>query len=372
MDKNRREKLIQTIALLKVPGIGPQRFKNLIDAFGSIAHILKAPLSELEQTRELSRPLASELQNSYNETKAEEIALQIEKLRWDFLFSDEDEYPHLLKKIHSSPPLIFCTGQPLDNNDRMIAIVGTRRATDSGRHIAYQLANSLASDGIVVVSGMAEGIDSSAHAGALEAGGKTIAVWGSSLDHVFPTSNKSLAERIKESGTIISEYLPGTRPDKTTFPSRNRIISGMSEGIIVVEAGQKSGALITASLALEQGREVFAVPGSPMSKASIGTNQLIKEGASLVTSVEDIYSSLPTLKGTVISKRFVKPPDMTDVEEQLLELISSEPIQLDQLSRTANLSIGELSQLLLALELKGIVREISGKRFMLSEEFTSC
>ncbi len=372
MDGKRKEKLIQTIALLKVPGIGPTRYKNLINAFGSIADILKAPLSELEHVREFSRSQASQLQQSYDETKAEVISHQIGNLKWEFHFSDDEEYPKLLKNIHHTPPILFHIGQPIDNNDRMIAIVGTRRPTDAGRQMAFQLAKSLASDGIVVVSGMAEGIDSSAHAGALEAGGKTIAIWGSSLDYVFPASNKSLAERIKESGTIISEYFPGTRPDKATFPARNRIISGMSEGVIVVEAGQKSGALITASLALEQGREVFAVPGSPISKASIGTNQLIKDGASLVTSVEDIYTALPTLKGTVISKKFVKPPDMTEVEEQLFKLISSEPIQLDQLSRTTNLSIGELAQLLLTLELKGIVREISGKRFVLSEEFTSC
>lgn len=372
MDDKRKEKLIQTIALLKVPGLGPQKYKNLMNGFGSITNILKAPLSELEQIRGYSRSQASELQNSYDEAKAEKIAHQIENLKWDFLFSDDEEYPKLLKNTHRPPPLLFHIGQPIDNNDRMIAIVGTRHPTENGCRMAFQLAKSLASDGIVVISGMAEGIDSYAHTGALEAGGKTISVWGSSLDYVFPPSNKSLAERIKESGTIISEYFPETRPDRGTFPARNRIISGIAEGVIVVEAGQKSGALITASLALEQGREVFAVPGSPISKASIGTNQLIKDGASLVTSVEDIYAALPTLKGKVISKIFAKPPDMTEVEEQLLELISSEPIQLDQLSRTANLSIGELSQLLLVLELKGIVREISGKRFVLSEEFTSC
>jgi len=372
MESNRKEKLIQTIALLKVPGIGPQRFKNLVNTFGSITDIVQAPLSELEKVREFSRSLASQLKESYDDTKAAEIAHQIEKLKWDFLFLDEKEYPRLLKNIPRTPPIIFNTGQPIDNNDRIIAIVGTRHPTDNGRQMAYQLAKSLASDGIVVVSGMAEGIDSSAHAGALDAGGKTIAVWGSSMDYVFPASNKALAERIKESGTIISEYFPGTRPDKALFPARNRIISGMSEGVVVVEAGQKSGALITATLAIEQGRDVFAVPGSPASKASIGTNRLIKEGASLITSVEDIYYELPTLKGKVISRKFTKPPEMTDLEEKIVDMISSEPIQLDQLSRTANLTIGELSQLLLALELKGIVREISGKRFILSEEYTPC
>jgi len=372
MDRNRKEKLIQTVALLKVPGIGPQRFKNLINSFGSISDVIKAPLSELEKVREFSRSLASELKESYDEAKASEIVEQIEKLKWDFLFSDENEYPRLLKNISRTPPLIFNIGRPIDINDRMIAIVGTRHPTDSGRQMAFQLARGLASDGIVIVSGMAEGIDSSAHAGALDAGGKTMAVWGSSLDYIFPASNKSLAEKIKESGTIISEYFPGTRPDKALFPARNRIISGMSEGVIVVEAGQKSGALITAALAIEQGRHVFAVPGSPLSKTSIGTNQLIKDGASLITSVEDIYAELPTLKGKVFSKKFSIPPDLTDLEEQLIELISSEPIHLDQLSRATNLSIGELSQLLLALELKGVVRELSGKRFVLSEEFTSC
>ncbi|UCE24129.1 MAG: DNA-processing protein DprA, partial [Candidatus Zixiibacteriota bacterium] len=250
-----------------------------------------------------------------------------------------------------------------------ISIVGTRHPTEEGRLFAYNLAAALARAEITVVSGMAEGIDSAAHKGALDAGGTTVAVWGNSLDVVYPPTNRSLARRIKERGVVFSEYPPGTPPDRAHFPERNRIISGLSEGIVVVEAGKKSGALITADQALAQGRELFAVPGRPGAKMSEGTNALIKKGARLLTSWEDIFEELPRLKGNILVKKFSRLPDMTEIEKRIVEMFSAGPLQIDQLAANVSMPVEEIMEFLLALELKGVIRELSGKRFMLCEEY---
>jgi DNA processing protein len=186
---------------------------------------------------------------------------------------------------------------------------------------------------------------------------------------LFPLSNKALAEEIKKNGAVYSEYLPGTRPDKITFPERNRIISGLSVGVIVVEAGEKSGALITATHALEQGREIFAVPGAPDSSRSRGVNNLIKKGARLLTSAEDVFEEIPQLKSGILVKKFKKLPELTDIERKIIEHFSEGPLQIDQLSRDAALPVSELMEFLLAMEIKGVVRELPGKRFVLSEEY---
>ncbi|RKX25675.1 MAG: DNA-protecting protein DprA, partial [Candidatus Zixiibacteriota bacterium] len=214
----------------------------------------------------------------------------------------------------------------------------------------------------------AEGIDSAAHRGALDAKGKTVAVWGTPLNVVFPASNRELAEQIKKHGTIYSEYLPGADTMAGNFPERNRIISGLSEGVVVVEAGSKSGALITAQCALEQGRELFAVPGSPHARRSLGTNQLIKSGAKLITETEDIFSELPRLRNEIAATQFRQLPDMTDMELRMVDLLTSGPLQIDQLCRETELPVSELLEYLLALELKGIIQELSGKRFILAQQ----
>ncbi len=368
-NKERRQRLINTIAVLSVSGIGRRRLQKLVKALGSVDAIETATIAKLSAIQGISRSIASALQ-SLDKKKATEYADRVDKLGWTYLFPDDPEYPKPLSQIDSAPPILFRLGLPYQPNEPMIAIVGTRHPTENGRLFASSLARALAESGVTVVSGMAEGIDSSAHTGALESGGKTIAVWGCSLDHIYPPSNKGLAEKIRENGTIYSEYLPGTRPDRAFFPERNRIIAGLSCGVVVVEAGERSGALITVEHAIQQGREIFAVPGPPGAKMSIGTNRLLKKGAALITSVDDIFTELPTLKGDILVKKIVRMPDMTETERCIVSTFTNGPLQIDQISRATSISMPELSQLLLALELKGVVTELSGKRFILSEKFT--
>ncbi len=369
IEAERKERLVVTLGLLAVPGIGRGRLCKLIDVLGGVEKIPETPLSVLAAVPGISRTQATTIKEAYDEGKAHEVVARIDKLGWTVLFPDDAEYPRQLTTISPVPPVLFRVGLPQKPDDKVIAIVGTRHPTEQGRIFGFGLARSLAENGIVVASGMAEGIDSVAHAGVLEAGGHTIAVWGCSLDYVYPPTNKSLAKRIRQDGTIYSEYLPGTHPDRTYFPERNRIISGLSDGVVVVEAGRKSGALITAAHALEQNRPIFAVPGHPSAPTSIGTNELIKSGAVLLTSADDVFSELPRLKGELVIKRITELPNLTPMEKEILDHCSVEPVQIDQISRAVRVPIEDLTQFLLALELKGIIRELSGKRYVLSEEY---
>ncbi|NOY88341.1 MAG: DNA-protecting protein DprA [FCB group bacterium] len=370
MTNSERKKLISTIGLLSISGIGRGRFHKLVKSFGSPAKVFLHSIKELEEIPGVSHSLAVKICDGYDKEEVDKIVDKIEQLKWGVLYPDRPDFPQHLLTIapRDIPPLLFREGKPLENNEKVIAIVGTRHPTEQGRRFAYSLAVSLAKADITVVSGMAEGIDTMAHKGALDTGGKTIAVWGNSLDIVYPPSNKNLAERIKKEGAIYSEYFPSTPPDRNHFPERNRIISGLAEGVVVVEAGKKSGALITAEQALEQRRELFAVPGYPQATMSIGTNNLIKSGAKLITSIDDIFEELPSLKGTVLTKKFTQLPDLTKTEKEIINLFSDGPLQIDHISRAIRLPVAELMKFLLALELKGVVQEISGKRFTLVEE----
>ncbi len=368
MTKNEfKERLTDSLTLLQVPGIGKGRYNRLIQKFGSPASALSASVQELEAVPFLSHALATAIKQQADPETARATAARIIQLGWDVLFPDILGYPVALARIPDPPPILFRLGDPIHEDDKLVAIVGTRHPSERGKLFTAKLAGDLARAGITVVSGMAEGIDSAAHAGALDAGGKTIAVWGTSLDIIYPPTNKKLAERIAKQGAVYSEYIPGTNPDKAFFPERNRIISGLSEAIIVIEAGAKSGALITAEHAIEQGRELFAVPGSPDALTSLGTNSLIKKGARLLTGIQDLFDDLPRLAGKVSAKRFQSLPDLTDMERKMIALLAEGPVQIDNLSRSANLTVSEVLEYMLALELKGVVQELSGKRFMLSE-----
>jgi len=365
-----KEKLVDVIGLLSIPGVGRGRYNKLVRAFGSPSAVLHASTAELEVVNGISSSLAKDIRSGFDADEARRIAARIIQLGWKVLLRGDAEYPTPLMNVpeRDVPPVLFARGD-ISLGAGAIAIVGTRHPTEDGRSFAYQLAGALARAGLTVVSGMAEGIDSWAHKGALDAGGRTVAVWGSSLDLVYPSSNKKLASLIEQKGGIVSEYFPETAPDRAHFPERNRIISGLSEGVVVIEAGRKSGALITAEQALSQGRELFAVPGKPGARTSEGTNELIKRGARLLTSVDDIFEELPRLKGQVSAKKFVQLPDMTDIEKNIVILFQAGPQQIDELARGAGLSVSEIMEYLLALELKGVVRELSGKRFVLSEEY---
>lgn len=366
-----REKLTSAIALLNINGIGRGRYNKLVRKFGSAQAVLDASISKLEEVSGISHKVASAIKSEVDFEKAKESAAKVIQMGWGVMISGDESFPETLKNLSESdrPALLFYLGKDILEYSKMIAIVGSRHATEGGKRFAYKLASDLTKAGVTVVSGMAEGIDAFAHQGALDTGGDTIAIWGNSLEIVYPPSHNNLAERIKEQGTVISEYLPGTKPDRAHFPERNRLISALSEGVVVIEAGKKSGALITASEAVEQGREVFAVPGSPNSKLSEGCNQLIKKGAKLLTSVEDIFEELPRLKGEIKGKQFVKMEELTEMERKIVNLFQNGPQQVDKISRMTNLPVSELMEFLLALELKGVVQELSGKRYILTDNF---
>ncbi len=363
-----KERLVDTLALLSIPGIGRGRFTRLVSHFGSPAQALGASFDALAAVPGLSEVLAGAIKEKCDSDTAHLTAARIAQLGWAVLFPDSPEYPSLLAQIDDRPPLLFRSGEPILEHDKMIGIVGTRHATEWGRRFTARLATELAQAGVTVVSGMAEGIDSAAHRGALEAGGQTFAVWGTPIDLVYPPSNRELSERIQKQGAVYSEYWPGTVTNPSNFPERNRIISGMSEGVIVVEAGLKSGALITAQFALDQGRELFAVPGRPDSERSFGANSLIKQGARLLTCTKDVFDEIPRLSGELTAKRVRQKPDLTDIEIKMVDHLSSGPLQIDQLCRMAGLTVSEIMEYLLALELKGVVQELPGKRFVLTDQ----
>lgn len=277
----------------------------------------------------------------------------------------DDDYPALLKTIHDPPALLYVIGHLSEKT--ALAVVGSRRCTSAGKQTTSRFSRELADRGIVIVSGLARGIDSAAHAGALEAGGETIAVLGCGVDRIYPSENRGLYRRIAEAGAIISEYLPGTEPLPGHFPGRNRIISGLSQGVLVVEAARGSGSLITAEFSLEQGREVFAVPGPITAPGSSGVNALLKDGARLVTEPQDILNVLKPGVRTIRPATFTDCLDgLSEEQKSLVEQLSEQPVQVDDLARKSGLTPMELSAILLQLELRGAVLQLPGMRYIRS------
>lgn len=272
---------------------------------------------------------------------------------------EDKDYPEILKEIHDPPKILYIRGDFSKKDKIAIGIVGTRDYTSYGKQVAYDIAGSLAEAGITIVSGLAKGIDTFAHKAALERGGRTIAVLGSAVDSksVYPSCNRKMAEQIAKNGVVASEYLPGTTSERYFFPQRNRIISGLSLGIVVIEAPEKSGALITAACGLEQNREVFAVPGSIYSKNSAGVNKLIQMGAKLVTCANDILEELNLPRLEEKKKQF-KPENKE--EEILLNILAKEPVHIDEITKKSNLDAGLVSSTLIILELKGVVKNHGG------------
>lgn len=364
-DKNRKELLIDLIVLGQIEGVGIKRLHQLNATIGSAEKVLNSPVGLLADIPGISRKVASRIKEYQNRNLAEEIVDRIEKLDWNYFLYSDPNYPAALKNIPDPPVYLFYKGTFTEADNNAIAIVGSRSASENGRIFAENTAAALAENGITVVSGMARGIDTCAHRGAIRAGGRTIAVFGSSLDIIYPPEGRKTARKIVSAGAIFSEFLPGTAPLGPNFPRRNRIISGLSQGIIVIEAAEKSGALSTANHALEQNREIFAVPGSPRSATNKGTNRLLKEGAAILTSVEDIFEQLPRLKGNIKIGKIQKEIELTKSEKMIVDLFDENPKHIDILSREVNRAVPDLLSILLALELKGIVKELSGKRYIL-------
>lgn len=273
------------------------------------------------------------------------------------------EYPKILKEISNAPKQLYARGQLPENHNLNFAIVGTRAATEYGKTLAFKIAKELSEMGFAIISGLAMGIDTQAHLGALAGGGKTVAVLGSGIDDasIYPRENLKLALKIiAGNGAVVSEYEPNQKSEMWYFPERNRIIAGMSRGVLVVEAPEKSGALITARLALEQNREVFAIPGSIFQKNSLGTNKLIKDGAKMVTSIDDILEelNLTKLKET---KEIKEKEKLTSEEKRVLEIVEKEPIYIDKICEIAKMPVSQALSIISMLEIQGMVKNISGK-----------
>ena len=342
------------------------KFRALLDHFGDLETAWHADAHELKEAgldqRALESLLATRANISLDREMEKLVGRGVMVLTWD-----DPAYPSRLLHIYNPPPVLYVKGDILDEDQWAVAVVGTRGATVYGKEAARQIAGDLARNRITIVSGLARGIDSEAHRAALDAGGRTIAVLGSGVDVVYPAESRRLAQAIVERGALVSEYALGTRPEASNFPPRNRIISGLSLGVVIVEAGERSGALITADFALEQGREVFAVPGNIFRKKSTGTNKLIQQGAKPVLSVEDI---LEELNLTMVSQheevRAVVPENET--EATLLEYITAEPVHIDEIGLKSGLPIAQVSSTLALMELKGMVRQVGGMNYVLARE----
>jgi DNA processing protein len=350
------------LAWNRVPGVGASRFFKLLEHYGRMEdawndspEVITAIIGAKACTEWLK------LKTKWDpEDELEKIAINGYKV----LYYSEADYPSNLKKIPDPPPVLYCRGQFKYGDDVAIAIVGTRNPTLLGAYNAKELAMQLSQQGLTIVSGLARGIDTEAHKGAIEAGGRTIAVLGCGIDVVYPKENEALMELVADNGVVISEFALGTAPLTKNFPARNRIISGLSTGVIVVEATSDSGSLITAGFALEQGREVFAVPGSIGNEGSKGPHQLIKQGAKLVEDYHDILSELriPELAAGGVKSESISFE--TEIEQKVYSLLKREPQHIDQLIRQSGLTSAQINSTLVQLELKGVVKRFPGQLFL--------
>lgn len=357
------------LALNMISGIGNSVFKNLLEKFSQPEAVFEASLSELMQVEGIRKEIARRIVKREFASDPEEELRQIEKCNARIIPYKDPGYPPFLKEISSTPVLLYAKGKDIPVHQTFVAIVGSRSPTHYGIKTAEALAAGLAIRGVGVVSGLARGIDSAAHRGCLMGKGFTIAVMGTGIDRVYPASNRQLSERIVEEGTLITEFPIGSPPEPRNFPIRNRIISGMSEGVVVVEATKKSGSLITASFALDQGREVFAVPGSVDSFKSMGTHFLIKQGARLVENADDILDELGFNEGyqrnrSLFTDTSEKLPEMDESEKKVYEIIGDYPIHVDQIVREGDMEAGEVLSILMQMELKGMVKQLPGKMFV--------
>ena len=362
--KNLNEpQLVDLLRLYSIRGIGSVRLRNLMAVFGDPANVLRAPIQRLISVQGIEKSTAFRIKSGVDEKYVQRQLTYLAENHIQVLHIWDKSYPESLKRIFDPPSVLFVKGEIRKDDQMAIAVVGTRYPTIYGTSLTAKITADLAKSGITIISGLARGVDTVAHRTALENGARTIAVLGSGHDIIYPGENKKLSEQIAEHGAVISEFPPGTFPDPGNFPRRNRIVSGLSVGVLVTEAGPKSGAIITAFEALEQNREVFAVPGPVNSKNSIGTNRLIKEGAKLVQDVSDIINELESglnLKMTIASAI----PDLAEDERRIYDLVTDAPVHIDQLTLNADKMTSEVLSVLLTLELMGLVKQLSGKMFI--------
>ncbi|MFQ5862990.1 MAG: DNA-processing protein DprA [Candidatus Brocadiales bacterium] len=365
---NEESKALLHLSLTK--GIGTTTYRMLLERFGSASAVLNARRTELEGIPGIGTKLADELTRSRNNVNIDkELALAQEHGVNIVPYTHED-YPHNLRAIYDPPLVLYIKGKLNPSDVLSMAIVGSRRCTYYGQSQSKRLARLLGQSGFTIVSGLARGIDTVAHQGALEVGARTITVMGCGLGRVYPRENRELAERISCQGAVVSELPMLTPPSDKNFPPRNRLISGLSLGVVVVEASQRSGALITAHWALEQGKEVFAVPGQVDSPYSRGTHRLLKEGAKLVEDVNDIIEELGPLAETLSicdEKEEVQDPRslaLNSQEKKIFSLLSSQPKTIDEITEESQLPASNVASTLMILEIRKLIKQLSGKRFV--------
>lgn len=347
----------QIISLANVKGIGPGRIRALLHKYPDLDCLSQLKVSDIMQIRGINREIALSIKQmdiSYGEKSLADA----DKINARYITYWDDEFPDNLKRVFSAPIGIFIIGTFKDIP--MLGVVGSRKPTTYGKQTCTKLTEELVKSNLGIVSGLARGVDSVAHEVAIRAGGYTIAVMGCGIDICYPHENRVLREKIIETGAIVSEFSPGTPPDATNFPKRNRIISGLSKGVLVIEAAKKSGAVITAYLALDQNREVFAVPGRIDSEQSFGCNKLIQQGAKLVTSVDDILDEFQLPKASIQTELI---PDLTNAECEILKYISNEAVHINHICNKTGKDTPEILTNLLQLELKGCIIQLPGKNF---------
>ncbi len=372
MNQTKFEKLTYLNLLLDIDGIGPQKILNLIARFKSVEKIVYSNFNELIKVPGVSEILAKKILRAGNnleniKTKLEKDTRILEKLGAQIITFWDSDYPALLKNIYSPPIILYILGNIIEKDNNSIGVVGTRRPSNYGKWAAEKITGELVNQNITIVSGLARGIDSIAHRTALKAGGRTIAVIGSGLDVIYPPENKKLFYEIAENGAVVSEYKLGTKPDAQNFPKRNRIISGLSLGTVVVETRKNGGALQTAAFALDQNREVFAVPGNINIQQSEGTNTIIKRGeAKLITSASDILDELSIKLNPSANNKNKPNVEVNLFEQKILDTLSYNPVHIDKIAASSNLNTSECLVYLLSLEFKGLIKQLPGKNFILN------
>lgn len=345
-----------------VPGIGATRIARLIDYFGSLGAAWTATPAQLRASG-LNERVAQALISTREHLSLDREMEKVERAGVTLITMADDAYPRLLREISSPPLLLYVRGELTHSDEHAVAIVGTRRATPYGREVTRRLSQDFAQAGVTVVSGLARGIDAVAHQVTLDNGGRTIAVLGSGVDVIYPPEHRRLADEVVEQGALVSEFPLGTKPDAPNFPVRNRLISGLSLGVVVVEAPRRSGALITANFAADQGRTVYAVPGSILASASEGPIQLLRDGATLAASAEDVLSDLNlSTRQAEFQTRQMLPT--SEEEATLLQRLDGEPHHIDEIALETGMHISRLSALLLELQLKGFVRNVGGQHYV--------
>lgn len=351
------------VAFDLIPGLGPVRFERLIEHFGSLEDAWRASPASLRAV--LDERTAERVLSARAAGTAERMWERLEETGVRAICLGDDEYPRLLREIAAPPPVLYVRGTLLPEDSVAVAIVGTRKMTTYGREIAYQIAEGLGRAGVTVVSGLALGIDGEAHRAALDGGGRTIAVMGCGVNVPYPATHQSLARRIVENGALVSDYPPDRKPEAANFPARNRIISGLSLGTVVIEAPERSGALITVEFAADQGRDVFVVPGNVHAPMSAGCNALLREGARPVRNAQDILDDLKLAPAQQRAEQTAVQAHLPldEGERRLLSLLTAEPQHIDEIAAAANRPIHETASQLLLLELKGLVRNTGAQHY---------